>query len=293
MPPREPSFSRAPSLCDETSSCESSSSPPPSCCNFNPLGIVLDLDGTLITENDDDLCSDAFLRPGAVEFLRWCRARGHSLAIWTAAHRSWAHYVSWKLCSAVDPQHSCSGGCECQRTFDFVWSAERLRVRKRLPVSSHGQVEGCRWCEQYQQSCNRCECQHGGLFSCPCRSTKDLRKVWKRQRPRFSRHRTILVENTPQQCIHNYGNAVYVPTYDGRKPETDIFQSLRALILRMEQVPDVRTVERCQHGTAPHACLEQNWWYTSSICLPCGTVEASMVRNEPPLGKELFDKLQV
>jgi hypothetical protein len=248
-----------------------------------PLGIILDLDGTLIAENEEpEGAPGDFLRPAAVEFLQWCLARGHSLALWTAAHSSWAHYVSWKLCTAVHHHRGCEGS-GCRKTFDFVWSQSRLNVRKRIPVSTHGEVDGCRWCEHYRRQCDRCECHGradgtGNLFTCPCRSTKDLNKVWKKQKmirgfsKAFSRERTILIENTPQQCIRNYGNAVYVPTYSGNaaaEARDPIFQRLKAVILEMERAQDVRSVERCSHGKEAHACFEQNWWHgKDAFCMP-------------------------
>jgi len=46
-------------------------------------------------------------------------------------------------------------------------------------------------------------------------------KLLFRMQPRevWTKERTVLVENTPQQCVHNYGNAVYVPTYEDRVVE--------------------------------------------------------------------------
>jgi len=266
-----------------------------------PLGIILDLDGTVIAEsmNDNDdlrMTTDdsVFIRPGTIEFLQWCLDRGHSLAVWTAGHSSWAHYVSWKLCSALHPGHACRGGADCKATFDFVWSAERLHCRKRIPVSAHGAVDGCLWCESYRRQCDRCCCRSSSgtknrdapdrsqssashVFRCPCRFTKDLRKVWKRKLPSFTRERTILIENTPQQCIRNYGNAVYVPTYTGdaeAESRDPIFGRMKKLILQMEQMNDVRSVPRCSHHgmQGAHACFQQTWWYDDPPTLTGNTI---------------------
>ena len=320
MPPQSPSLSRASSLYDSSppsprattatatttfthdADCDNSPTKQP---RF-PLGIVLDLDGTLIAEFDSDddwLCSrDDFVRPGAVEFLRWCKARGHSLAVWTAADASWANYVLWKLCTGLHgPDHACQGATCSRGTFDFCWSRERLCVRQRIPVSAHGQVSGCRWCESYRSSCTRCACYTANAFLCPCRSTKNLHKVWaryqntetkdSRETSPFTRQRTILVEDTPQNCIHNYGNAVYVPRYTGSaKQEAGgvVFERLKALIVAMEQVRDVRAVPRCPHNIqGPHACREQLWWRQSpsgrpSVCHPVRSGKSSWTPSSSP-----------
>lgn len=350
-------------ITNNTQGHRSSQSPP--CL---PLGIVLDIDGTLVAENEDpDIFDPAFIRPGVIDFLLWCRERGHSLALWTAGHASWAHYIAWKLSTLVTAKaaaattvpvvrdtnstnqsgmHSRPASCQVQNChsdrrnggaseatkrnddpelFAFVWSQERLRVRQRIPVSTHGEYEGCRWCEAYRMTCTRCECHGipgkpygGGLFSCPCRSTKDLSKVWRHQKKLnrklssnihhgtskpsqrqcstgpFTRQRTILVENTPQQCIRNYGNAVYVPTYTGDASaaggdhrglldddgDFPFFLRLRHLILQLEHVEDVRTVMKCHHPPrhygGPHACYEQSWWHarpseSPPLCVPLST----------------------
>lgn len=247
------------------------------------LGIVFDLDGTLVAESSDPEQSasdqETFIRPAVLDFLRWCQERNHVVAVWTAAHSSWAHYVTWKICSALDPQHDCQG-LECRKLFSFVWTADHMVRRARIPMSAHGEVSVCCWCEQYRHQCQRCTCHEGSIFACPCRDTKDLSKVWKKhkksaQQSVFTRERTIIIENTPQQCVRNYGNAVYVPSYEGNaaaESNNAIFGRLQDLVKQFEQARDVRTVSRCLHGTGPHACFQQSWWRTNQTaamtCIP-------------------------
>jgi hypothetical protein len=239
-----------------------------------PLGLVFDLDGTLVAEalDDSDACfpDSVFLRPGVQHFLEWCCNRGHRLAIWTAGHSSWAHYVSWKLLGG-------SGAGSIR--FEFVWDGTMLRKRRRIPRDAHGlQTQsgptvptnagtnrGCCWCGPYRDECDRCECRLNRVFQCPCRFTKDLNKVWSKKYAQYCRDRTLLIENTPQQCLRNYGNAVYVPTYTG-DPKDRILFHLQRLIEQLERTDNVRTVSKCDccykahHRGRLHACREQNWW---------------------------------
>ena len=88
-----------------------------------PLGIVFDIDGTLIRESRH--LSGICIRPHAVDFLAWCCRRGHRVALWTAGHWTWGDKVARKICPLVQeslgqPEHTCSGR-DCSATFDFVW----------------------------------------------------------------------------------------------------------------------------------------------------------------------------
>ena len=40
-----------------------------------------------------------------------------------------------------------------------------------------------------------------------------------------------------------------------------MFARLKRLILELEQVDNVRTVQKCSDKQGPHACFEQDWWY--------------------------------
>lgn len=236
------------------------------------LGIVLDIDGTLIAEGKR--VHNVRIRPGAVDFLSWCKRRGHAVSLWTKAHPEWADRVASKICPLVTRsdgrQHKCSG-IDCRATFDFIWCGDKLR-RQREPsmkwqcktASDPNTILGsgleCRWCEIYSSRCNQCEFHWN--YTCPCREVKDLRKIWHssdEETRNFVKERTLIVENTPQNCIYNYGNAIYVPTYKGSLPEESTFTRMRAFFEKLETSKNVREVPKCHHGPHYHACFEQAW----------------------------------
>lgn len=228
-----------------------------------PLSLILDIDGTLIAEGRH--IHRIMLRPGVVEFLQQCKRRGYLLAIWTAASPAWAYGVATKLCKLVqNDKHECS--LECKRTFEFVWTGERQRSRKVPAVYYSDADDHCRWCGPYKHDCRQCMCWQYA-YACPCRHTKDLRKIWYAEddstKSFGTKHRTLIIENTPQKCIHNYGNAIYVPTFKFPEDEKDkhIFTKLGAYLeTELESVSSVRAVQKCLHGSHPHACYEQLWW---------------------------------
>lgn len=229
------------------------------------LGIVFDIDGTIIAENHNpyQFHHKIQLRPETIEFMRWCKSRGHSLALWTKAHSSHAMSINHLICKQIDPNHVCWG--KCRHTFSFVWDQEKLR---RRTVPSHRQQTSddpfsggmeCRWCEAYSKTCQHCTCHF--YYRCPCMDIKDLRYIWHTQKYKdeFTKERTIIVENTPQNCIYNYGNAIYVPTYSGFDA-VPVFARLKKFIAEvLEECEDVRKVKKCNHGQYFHACYEQSW----------------------------------
>lgn len=250
------------------------SSPPPS------LGIVFDIDGTLVAETRRDFMTGIQIRPHAIDLIKWCIRRGHRVSIWTAGHTSWADTVSRKLCALVhnNEQHVCRG-IHCNKTFDFVWCGKYMRKEKDPSSSKYYQrVQGdisdgelrCRWCEFYSRSCYECSCSTMGPLYCPCRETKDLRKVWySSATSAFNKDNTLIVENTPQRCRFNYGNAIYVPTYRGgnRSGGDQVFLAFQNYVENviepnLSTKGSVRSINKCHHvpPSRPHACYRQSWW---------------------------------
>lgn len=237
-----------------------------------PLGFIFDIDGTLIAEGDR--VGGIRIRPGVISCLQKFRKRGHRLALWTAAHSAWAFRVKKKLCQTVYPDHDCTNSCS--KTFDFCWSGDKMRAQKMGMASNPDWLYGCRWCQFYSTRCQRCLCFQY-TYGCPCRSVKDLRKVWNTDDPEtngFVKERTVIVENTPQQCIYNYGNAIYVRTYNGYHTD-DTFEAFCDFVIQeLEPAPNVRSVRKCPHRPGPHACFEQSWWATNEteekelVCYP-------------------------
>lgn len=233
------------------------------------LGLVFDIDGTLVGESEKLL--QYRLRPGAIEFLKWLLQRGHRLALWTAASDSWAITNAYRICQQVHgPHETCwkQEGQECLKTFDFAWGGSKMRCRKEVPLLQSQQAtsggDACLWCGPYRHACTRCQCMYY-TWGCPCRKVKELRKVWNNKelsREHFCMERCLMVENTPQQCIMNYSNAIYVRTYKGYDTEIDrdpIFERMKHLIIELEQAENVRHVRKCSHPMGPHACFYQTW----------------------------------
>lgn len=230
-----------------------------------PLAIVFDIDGTLVT--DDGPSDTATVRPYAFDMLQWCKARGHRMALFSAAGEERVSYMKGALCVRVSGEHRCS--MSCQRVFDFSWAGDKLcgLENPRFGFGGDGGSR-CGWCGYTQ--CERCIGCNGNGFSgyCPCRRMKKLQKVWSSSHRRnlgYSRERTIMLENTPQQCVLNYGNAFYVRTYEmSSDPAKDRdLLAFQHLLGKLEHVPDVRKFRKCacpSPAVGFHACDRQTWW---------------------------------
>jgi hypothetical protein len=223
------------------------------------LGFVFDIDGTLIAESDVPI--GVIERPGIIDVMTFLVERQHRVAIWTAGNAQHANQIARHFCSKVYAKegHICQVGC--RKTFDFVWWGEKLSRQRKEEFGSSDvdDVYGCRWCRPYKHHCNQCSCATGHMY-CVCRWVKDLRKVWKDPSPetsRFVKERTLIVENTPQKCVLNYGNTILVPTFTGRMKEyhTQLSKNFKRFI---------RECIAVGHRQGPHPCYEQDWWTQAS-----------------------------
>ncbi|MCA9087243.1 MAG: HAD family hydrolase [Planctomycetaceae bacterium] len=86
---------------------------------------------------------------------------------------------------------------------------------------------------------DRCVQRYDGEFQATY-YVKDLRKV---ERQGYDLQRILIVDDTPQKCERNYGNAVYVPEFFGDQTDT-VLQRLGAYLVTLAHLPDVRTIEK-------------------------------------------------
>lgn len=146
--------------------------------------LVLDLDGTLISDHDDD--DDVIrCRPGLQSFFQYAFAKFH-IAIWTAAS-------NWRLQSALQSMLY-SGAIDSTESFLFTWHGNRCVVKQRLSMGdNYGRVS----------------------------KVKPLRKIW-RSMKEFDKHNTLIVDDTPSTFRQNYGNAIQIATYCGQEKDKEL-----------------------------------------------------------------------
>ncbi len=182
------------------------------------LCLILDIDGTLLSDDCEDVfdITPAALRPGIHAFLDVAFSRCRAVGIWTAASDAWAR----RFVDVVGP-----------RPWAFVWSGNRVS-RRRLCAGDPG-------------------------FYSVAAKAKPLKKVWRNRALRaagYDRHTSLIIDDTPDVCAQNFGNAAYVRSYTGASSADDD-DWLRALA---SYLCDLDGILRCG-GTL--RSIEKRGWY--------------------------------
>lgn len=178
--------------------------------------LILDLDETLIYATETPLARDpdftvydyhVYRRPWLDEFLARC-ARHFDLAVWSSASDLYVQAVVERIFPDVSALH-------------FVWG------RSRATLSRISQGED-------------------GYMLDPWDHTHYLKRLSKVRRAGWPLERVLIVDDTPEKCVKNYGNAIYARPYEGDEADDE----LKLLALYLEHIkddPNVRT-------------LEKRWW---------------------------------
>ena len=69
---------------------------------------------------------------------------------------------------------------------------------------------------------------------------KNLKKVKKKG---FDLERTLIVDDTPEKCVANYGNAVYIKEFNGEQDDSELLY-LALYLESLLPVPNFRSVEK-------------------------------------------------
>lgn len=174
--------------------------------------LVLDLDETLIYASETALERPPdfqvygyhiYRRPYLQEFLESVR-RDFDLAVWSSASDQYVFAVVQNIFGA---------------TFDlqFVWGRSRATLRR---VSVDG----------------------SGYMVDPWDHTHYLKPLTKVKRVGWRLERVLIVDDTPEKCVKNYGNAIHPRPYFG--DESD--QELRMLAPYLATLKDEQNVRRIE-----------------------------------------------
>lgn len=174
-------------------------------------GIILDIDGTLICYDD----VIPYARPYLKEFLKYLFDKFEYVAIWSAASEWWVNLVYKKILKPLLPEG---------KEFLFLWSGKR--------------------CTQIIDF----EDERNNEFYPISISIKRLKKVWKRYKF-LNKHNTLILDDTKETYIHNYGNAIPIPTYELEQKEDNLLQCLIPFLDKLLILESVRKTEK------------RNWWY--------------------------------
>jgi len=89
---------------------------------------------------------------------------------------------------------------------------------------------------------------HQAGLALPTYRTKPLRKIWRRrdfQAQGWARHNTLIVDDTPENFMMNYGNGLRIPPYQATDASDQWLPRLRAYIESWgQEINDVRPIEK-------------------------------------------------
>lgn len=167
------------------------------------MHLILDIDGTLISEAT--AYEPIIFRPHLDEFLDFCFETFETVSIWSAAGKDHVNNISIRI----------------------------------LP-------KGKNWL--FVKHSEHCHKRYGsGCGECPAFITqKRLINVWRTNKYRnlgVKRENTIIVDNTPEVCVKNYGNAIYIRTFQGESNDEELIK-LKSYLSSLVNCRDVRKVEK-------------------------------------------------
>lgn len=118
--------------------------------------------------------------------------------------------------------------------------------------------------------------------------TKPLRKVWRSSSWRsrgWTPANTLILEDTPENCVSNYGNALYITTFkimqESRGRVDNALQVLTVFLDRLRNVDDVRSLEK------------RDWERLCASCLPqAQTTKPAPLKKQARSAPALFEEVE-
>ena len=194
----------------------------------NGLHVILDIDGTLIdntrinnnilSNNHDGISCGHFIyfRPYLIPFLEYCVKCCASVSIWTAGNEDWMKGFILSL------------PLDFHNAFLFTWHRNKCNIRYKNM--------GCEATEFFKMN--------------DLVMRKPLRKIWKTkwaQKKGMTKHNTVIIEDSPENCCKNYGNAIYVPEYNYLlNKQDDTLLKLQLYLNQLSTKKSVRHIEKRQ-----------------------------------------------
>ena len=175
--------------------------------------LILDLDETLVHAREEALNRPAdfivfgyhvYRRPYLGDFLNSVQA-DFELAVWSSGSDDYVAAVVDNVFGADFPLH-------------FVWGRSRATLM-RLMRDEYGY--------DYDPWDHR-------------RYLKPLKKV---KRMGWRLERMLIVDDTPEKCVRNYGNAIHPLPFEGDEADSELLR-LAAYLLTLKDEPDVRRIEK-------------------------------------------------
>jgi RNA polymerase II subunit A small phosphatase-like protein len=178
------------------------------------LLLILDLDETLIHASETELHRPpdfalfgyhVYKRPHLAEFLE-ASAQWFELAVWSSGTDD---YVE-KVVETIFPDPG---------RLQFIWGRSRTTLSRAMTAD-------------------------GATFHSPLEDRHYLKPLAKiSRRGRWRLEQMLIVDDTPEKCARNYGNAIYIRPFEGDERDDEL-KRLIAYLPSLKDCPNVRKVEK-------------------------------------------------
>ena len=177
------------------------------------LLLILDLDETLIHARMASLERPAdfslfgyhiYKRPHLSEFIQQCSELFY-LAVWSSASDDYVKEVVRKIFPKPE-------------ILRFVWGRSRATLRRNIDP----------------------DYRHNSYDPDHMYYLKRLKKV---KRLGWDLEKMLIVDDTPEKCLENYGNAIYPKPYEGDQNDNEL-ELLAAYLGTLANAPNVRAIEK-------------------------------------------------
>lgn len=184
------------------------------------LHLILDLDGTLISEPLHSTTAPV-ARPGLSAFFQWVFQNFATVSIWTAASNQWFQWANRNILLPHMPPTA---------QFFRVWTQDR-----------------CTWILDFDPDSDRPVSQ----------PLKKLSKFCKKHHHGITRHNTVILEDTPSNCMKNHGNMILIKTLTEQEPDLDSELIKMKHWMQTTLLPGYTTTQTVRHWCRQYRYQEQ------------------------------------
>lgn len=167
---------------------------------MNEWLVILNLDGTLFSENVTTSEEIPSLRPYTKAFINFLFKHCREVAIWSNSGSERVQRLYEKLLLLLSESKFSSGRSE-ENKFSFIWSAEKST--EKIKVNSY--------------------------FDCSSiSSVKHLKKLWTHSSSNNCNN-TLIIDDTPRTYSCNFGNAIPIPKFVDYTKDTYLLQLMKKM----------------------------------------------------------------
>lgn len=173
------------------------------------MHLILDLDGTLVSEGEKNCIARPFLK----FFFDIVFILFETVSIWTAASQDWYDECYKNILSPLMGD----------KKFYFVYTSINCSNKT-----------------------NKKAILEGDYYALPI-ILKPLKKIWKKYKNQsisFNKKNTLIIDNTYETFSENYGNALLIRTFTGSQQDKDFLEIVKWMFKNIPDCEDITKIKK-------------------------------------------------